>query len=275
MGQIQKNAREVAGLLGSDWRIAYVIACSVKEGAGQGSKKLLQNSAEVGEKKVSLFDFALLIKEQAKGRVYGLGRMGIKARLDRWNELYDKGVVPWHSDDLTPADANDEVEWPDMEFQRQDGGVGDKGKSKVADVKQNATAVAEAMSDPAFVEKVTARMDVKTKRDLAVQVVDEQVLDAPVTRQKIRNALNEFSEINEQVVEETRGRHAINDVISSAASIQGNKHGFAALQALRSWSAEIESGGYRPLKIDSVRLEEIQELVAWISTEVAFMKVSR
>ena len=154
--QIERNAAVVAELAGSDWQMAYVIACSVQIGAGNGRPSETSRTREVSGK-VSAAEFARMVKTAAGGNVYGMGDKAIAARLRKWDEFREE--QDWDipaSASLKPSDANNYPAFPPVPFAREDGAAGrdESNKGKVQDIKNNVKAVAAALDDPAFASKV-------------------------------------------------------------------------------------------------------------------------
>lgn len=160
--QIEKNAAKVAGRLKHDWQNAYVIACSVELGAGNGTPLSGPTASKAPRTqeafKVSAEEFARQIKEQAGGKVYGMGAAAIRSTLKKWNDLATDprwNMTP--SYDLTPEDADKDgaVVFPDRDW-REEAGSEYVARSKDDDIKSNVAAIARAAAaDPEFADEVS------------------------------------------------------------------------------------------------------------------------
>lgn len=169
--QIERNAEVVADLAGSDWQMAYVIACSVEKGKAGRPSGNVRNS---GDSKVSIIEFARKVKAAAGGSVYGLGQDGIAARLTKWDEFAAEWDIPL-SADLKPEDAKQYPAFPDIPFARQDGAAGDgeSNKGKVRDIQNNAKATAAALEDATARQKVIDNMTAAARTALAAEIIAE------------------------------------------------------------------------------------------------------
>lgn len=173
--QIERNAEVVADLVGSDWQMAYVIACSVAPSTGKGSRTDLRSSAG---SKVAAAEFTRMVKAAAGGSVYGLGRDGITARLRKWDEFAAEYDIPL-SADLKPENANIYPAFPDVPFSRQDGAAGqdESNKGKVKDIKNNAKSVGSALDDDATRRKVIDNLSPDARRKMAADIIAESTAD--------------------------------------------------------------------------------------------------
>lgn len=164
--QIERNAQMVADLAISDWRMAYVIACSAVSFGRNG--KTLDRSADPDGVKVSIGEFARMVKDAAGGRVYGVGKDGISKTLDRWDSLYGD-ESDWQRGNLRPEDANLEVEFPNESFRS----LTDTGKGAAASTKRDIAAnpglVAEVLSEnPSLLDEIIENVDGDTLVEIAV-----------------------------------------------------------------------------------------------------------
>jgi hypothetical protein len=186
--QIERNAEVVADLAGSDWQMAYVIACSV-EYRGRNGKGLDANSHP---DKVTAAEFARLVKG-AGGPVYGMGQKAIAARLVKWDEFREQ--QDWDipaSADLTPADANTYPPFPDIPFSREDGAAGqdESNKGKVRDIANNPRSNAIALSDEAARGKVIDELTPQAASDLVEDIISKGKL-TPQVSQKMQDHYEE------------------------------------------------------------------------------------
>lgn len=189
--QIERNAEVVADLAGSDWQMAYVIACSVQIGAGNGRPKT-SGTPEVSEPKVGALAFARKVKAASGGNVYGLGENGIAARLRRWDELAEQyGFRP--SAALKPEDANEYPAFPrDVPFQRENGAAGqdESNKGKVKDIANNPRSNAIALSDADTAAKVIEEMTPQAVSDFIDTAIESGKL-TPKVSSKLNDHLEE------------------------------------------------------------------------------------
>jgi len=171
--QIERNAEIVAELAGSDWQMAYVIACSTRIGT-EGNQLA---SSRVGGKETAA-GFARLVKKSAGGSVYGMGDRAIAARLRKWDELAVLYGLP-ASNSLHPEDAATYPPFPDAPFAREDntGGDSESTKGKVRDIKNNAKATAEALEDARTRQKVMDNMTPAARKSLAAEIIAESTPD--------------------------------------------------------------------------------------------------
>jgi hypothetical protein len=185
--QIERNAAVVADLAGSDWQMAYVIACSVANGGPNG--KTLDRSSDPD--KVTAAEFARKVKEAAGGTVYGLGKDGIAARLRKWDEFAQDWNIP-ASADLRPKDANAYPAFPDTPFARQDGAAGqdESNKGKVKDIANNPRSNAIALSDAATASKVIDEMTPQALSDFIDTAIQKGKL-TPAVSDKMKDHYDE------------------------------------------------------------------------------------
>lgn len=186
--QIERNAEVVADLAGSDWQMAYVIACSVAYG-GRNGKSLDANSHP---DKVTAAEFARMVKAAAGGNVYGMGDKAIAARLRKWDEFRDDGEwdIP-ASVDLKPADAAEYPAFPPVPFSRLDGEAGqdESNKGKVRDIANNPRSNALALADEAARGKVIEEMTPQAASDLV-----EDIIASGKLTPKVSDKLNDHFE---------------------------------------------------------------------------------
>lgn len=141
--QLEANASVVAKGLASAWRNAYVIACSVRLSGGS-----------VDAEKISAAEFAVMVKEHAGGKVYGLGESGVRASLRKWDRVAEETGLPT-SAELRPSDAVKDVPYPDRPWYEEKGSSHVE-RSKVGDIKGNPAAVARAVQEDPRLAKMVA-----------------------------------------------------------------------------------------------------------------------
>ena len=175
--QIERNAKVVANGLASDWRNAYVIACSVER---PGSGVRVNGEFPVYPSgKTSPEGFARLVKDAAGGRVYGMGTDGVRAALAKWDRVAAEtpGLKRLTSDRLAPGDAGRDVKYPNRSWYEEDGN-GKASKSKAKDVARNSAAVVEA---------------IQTTPELAAAVI-ETIIHTPELEAEARTAIARHDE---------------------------------------------------------------------------------
>ncbi len=199
--QMTRNAKRVAAGVVSDWRNAYIIACSVEKGVGSGDRTDLVGP-QTRSGKESGQAFARRIKEQANGSVYGMGVAGVLAAFAKWDEVAPQYGLPT-SDQLTPEDADRDPAYPDRPWKG-----GDSGKGKVKDIAGNPGAVAEALRDPRFADKVAERASASAKQNVARTMVDQAALDAPDVKQRVRSEAAKHDRLELEAARPAPERHA-------------------------------------------------------------------
>jgi hypothetical protein len=271
--QIERNAAVVADLAGSDWQMAYVIACSVQIGAGNGRPSGTSRTREVSGK-VSAAEFARMVKAAAGGSVYGMGDKAISARLRKWDWFRDE--QEWDitaSADLTPADANEYPAFPPVPFSREDGVAGDDetNKGKVRDIKSNSRAVAAAMEDPTFAAKVAAAASPAAKRNIATATVDQQTLDDPAVKQKVRGQVAQHDDTA------SKSRDGAStptiDALDKGRRALTNSHLMESFGEFRKFKAEVESGEWVINDRDASVLDRFITDIAAVAASVKFEEV--
>jgi hypothetical protein len=229
VNQLDKNAATIAARLASDWSNAYVIACSVEKGVGNGRPPTETVEAPTVSGKESGQAFARRIKALANGSVYGMGVGGVLATLDKWNEIAAEHGLPT-SDQLTPEDAETEPTYPDIAWKRE--GTG----SKVKDIVNNPGAVAEALRDPRFADKVADRASADAKQNAARSLVDQAALDAPDVKTKVRKE----TAIHDRIAEESVDK-AVNPAGSAFAGALSHGGQWKIIRALKATIDEAEA----------------------------------
>lgn len=218
--QIEKNAAKVAGRLKHDWQNAYVIACSVE--LGKPGPKIVGVPTN---SKVSAQEFARQIKEQAGGRVYGMGTDHILATLKKWDDLATDprwDMTPTY--DLTPEDADkdDKVVFPDRAW-KEAAGSEYVAHTKDDDIKQNVKAIARiAASDSAFAEKVSEAVAEAAPKTVAK--VAAKAIKTDEGRKAVAKAMVEDSAATAEFVKAEIEHHSSTDegkkVRTSAARVK-------------------------------------------------------
>lgn len=265
--QIERNAEVVADLAGSDWQMAYVIACSVEK--SKPGPKIVGTPTN---SKASAREFARMVKAAAGGSVYGLGVDGIISRLTKWDEFAAEWDIPL-SDALTPADAKQYPAFPDVPFARQDGAAGEDqaNKGKVRDIKNNAKAVAAALEDPEFAEKVGASASPKAKRNAAAAVVDQQTLDDPAVKQKVRSQVAQHDDTASK--SRSGGSTPTIDALDKSSRALTNSHLMESFGEFRKFKAEVESGEWVINDRDASVLDRFIADMAAVAASVKFEEV--
>lgn len=155
----QDNATEFGVLTkqGKDVRLALLAACSVEKGSKEGVTIVTPSGKVTG---------------RAFAEKAGSTAPRVLRHLAAWDE-FAKAVGYPLAKELAPADAltlevseGDAVYWADHVSLNSKGG---DESAKVRDVKNNTAAVAEAMKDPEFREKLGKRVDTDHAIDLAMQ----------------------------------------------------------------------------------------------------------
>lgn len=197
-GQLEFNADVVAKGLASAWRNAYVCACSVRSGGGP-------TDAE----KVPAAEFARMIKAHAGGKVYGLGESGIKASIRKWDRVAAETGLPT-SAELTPADAVNDVPYPDRPWYEEKGSPTVE-RSKVGDIKGNPAAVARAVKeDPKLAQAVAEALT--SNPELAWQVAAQLAKTQPETLVAVADVEREKAEDGHRKgAERARKEHEAHD----------------------------------------------------------------
>lgn len=262
--QVQQNAEVVAELASSDWRMAHIIACSVAKGS-VGAQSA--NAAGAAQGKVTVREFARMVKAAAGGTVYGMGERGITSALAKWDAAAAAGEVP-AAESLTPRDANLVIDYPDRPWKAEDG-----SGSKVRDVVGNAPAVAEALRDPRFAARVSALATPAAKQNVAREFVDEQALDDVHVKQKVRGQITKHDESNRQVSDATVG--GVGKGIKDAFAAQGDKRIYDAAMRLVDFMRDCEAGKVQVVAADRRHIDRITEAAAFLQAQVAFAEVAR
>jgi hypothetical protein len=251
--QIEANADVVAQGLASAWRNAYVIACSVRSGSGPADAE-----------KVPATEFARMVKAHAGGKVYGLGESGIRASLRKWDRVAKETGLPT-SDQLTPADAVNEVPYPDRPWYEEKGSANVE-RSKVGDIKGNPAAVARAVGeDPRLLKSVMEALGANP--ELAWQAAellaklqpDTVVAIADVEREKVEGA-------HAKGAERARKEHEAHD--ADAKLIVGPQLFNGAFMALHAAILDMQEAGVR----DADSIAYAQTLAAALRESAALVE---
>jgi hypothetical protein len=259
--QIERNARMVVDLLPSDWRMAYIIACSVKnDGRGKPVNRADAN-------KVPMSTFAEMVKKAAGGRVYGLSPKAIASILIRWDALAAEEVV-WDRSELTPENANEDVEFPDYSFRA----ATDTGKGNLASISRSHATIAEALEDPAVAAAVAAKASPKAKRNIAVAAMDQQTLDDPMVKSKVRGQVAQHDETASKA---SRGESKIEKGFKDGMGTFTNSHLMESFGEFQRFAEEVKSGKWVINDRDASVIDRFITLMASVAANVKFEEVGK
>jgi len=213
---VQRNAARVADGLVSDWRNAYLIACSVRLGAGNGRPSETSRASEVSDGKTSAIGFARMVAEKAGGKVYGMGDRGVRAALTKWDLLAPRYGLPT-SDQLTPADGQTEPDYPDREWKADDHSA-EVARSKVDDIIQNPTALERAIRRSPRIAEVARQAieDIDQGREMRRQVTMPEPDDYEIAER--------MAEIDRRNSEIEMERHMVQALFHIAELSRANRY---------------------------------------------------
>lgn len=179
----------------------------------------------------------------------GLGIKGLSS--DKTVRHY---VEAWVSSGLPKPRPGEKVDLPTSEFPSR--------KTKAQDVAGQPGAVAKALEDPRFAEKVAQRATPTAKQAVARTMVDDQALDDVYVKQKVRHAVVTHDATNEAVSNATHGKYGDSGLGQAFSNAVPDKDLDRALRHLRSYQKRMEDEALIPTVMDRVEFNRILSLVA-------------
>ncbi len=166
-------------------------------------------------------------------------------------------VEAWKSTGLPQPRPGEKVDTPTSEFPSR--------KTKAQDVAGQPGAVAKALEDPRFAEKVAQRATPTAKQAVARTMIDDQALDDVYVKQKVRHAVVTHDAASESVSDAIHGSFNSTTLGQTFNAVTPDKDLDRAMKHLRSYQQRMESEALIPSLMDRVEFNRIVEIVATLA----------
>ena len=143
-------------------------------------------------------------------------------------------------------------------------------KTKAQDIAQQPGAIAKSFDDEAQVAKIAARLSPKAKRNLAAAVVDQQTLDDPTVKMKVRGQVAQHDDTARR---SSSGDSPLTGAVKDAINALHNEHLYKSFTEFKAYKAQLDSGDWTLNDSDASIIDRFLVVMAEVAANVTFEEV--